>query len=376
MDAARRQLILQGLLEQTREYAVIVLDTEGVIRAWLGASEQIFGFSSDEAAGRPAADLFIAADREKGFDQLELSIARAKGHAEDDRWHLRKDGSRVWVSGHLEAVRDAGGALAGFVKVLRDRTDLRLHVDTLEARLAESRQAAERIRSFLRTLGHELRNPLAPLQNAAAIVQRTNSDPRADKAVDIMLAQLQVLNRLADELMEVARLEAGQVRLKLERQDLRKLLAETHEGFRATAAARGLNLVLMVPKGPLWVGLDKPKLQQAVSNLVSNAIKYTPAGGKVWLRATQEGGDVVLRVEDTGVGIPPELLPRLFDLFSRGASATAVEPGGMGLGLAVVRELVELHGGDVQARSSGPGKGSEFTVRLPALDRQGQGAAG
>ncbi|MFL6693532.1 MAG: ATP-binding protein [Ramlibacter sp.] len=362
---------LQAFLHHTREFAVVVLDADGVVASWIGASQEIFGYSAEEMVGQPGGAIFTAADRQKGFDELEMAIARESGRSEDDRWHVRKDGTKIWVSGSMEAVRDKAGALVGYVKLMRDRTDLRIHVDKLESSLAACEAAARRTRAFLRTLGHELRNPLAPLQNASAILQRTNSDPRGERAIGIVQGQIEVLTRLANDLMDVSRLDAGKVSLVLERQDLRDLLRHAYEAFKEAANEKGLNLILMVPKGPLWVGVDKPKFQQAAANLVSNAIRYTPTGGKVWLKCTQEGRDVLVRVEDSGIGISPELLPRLFDLFSRGESAEDMAPGGMGIGLAVVRELVELHGGDVQARSSGTGKGSEFTIRLPSLDKEG-----
>lgn len=359
---------MENLLRHSREYALIVLDADGTIVRWLGAAQELLGYAAEEIVGKDVGEIFIAADREKGLDELEMLITRERGRSEDDRWHARKDGTRIWISGSMEALRDERGTVIGYLKVLRDRTDMRIHVEKLESRLAACEAAGERTRAFLRTLGHEMRNPLAPLKNAATIIQRTNDDPRADKAVEIILGQIEVLNGMAGDLMDVSRLDAGKVRLDLERHDLRKLLREIHEGFKPTAEDKGLSLILMLPTGPLWVDVDKPKFHQAASNLLTNAVKYTPAGGKVWIKATQEANDILVRVEDTGLGISPELLPRLFDLFSRGQAAQESAPGGMGVGLSVVRELIELHGGSVQARSSGEGKGSEFTVRLRAAE--------
>ena len=359
---------LLDFLRHGREYAVILLDAQARVVQWLGAAQELLGYAADEIVGAGAAAIFTSEDRHQGLDELELAIARERGRSEDDRWHVRKDGTRIWVTGSVHALRDAGGAVTGYVKLLRDRTDLRMHVEKLESRLAACEAAAARTRAFLRTLGHEIRNPLAPLQNAAAIIERTNDNPRAGKAVEIMRGQIQVLTRLAGDLMEVSRLDAGQVKLDRARHDLRKLLRDAYDGIRQTAQDKGLQLVLMVPKAPLWVDVDVPRFQQAASNLIGNAIKYTPAGGKVWIKGTREGGQVLMRVEDTGFGISPELLPRLFELFARGESAVESAPSGMGVGLSVVRELVELHGGSVEARSSGPGKGSEFTIRLPAGD--------
>jgi len=363
---------LHDFLLHNQEYAIIVLDAEGRVTGWLGAAQELLGFTAEEMIGRSGSDIFIAADREKGFDELELAIARGSKRSEDDRWHVRKDGAKVWVSGSMEVRRDQAGEVVGYVKILRDRTDLRMQMDSVEARLASSEAALQRTRAFLRTLGHEIRNPLAPLQTAATIIQRTNDDPRAERALETIIGQIQVLTRLANDLMDVSRLDAGKVHLNLQRTDLRTLLAEAHEALKHTAREKGLNLILMVPKGPLWADVDKTKFHQVISNLVSNAVKYTPAGGSVWIKGTQDGGDVLMRVEDNGVGIRPELLPRLFELFSRGESAEQMAPTGMGVGLSVVRELVELHHGTVQARSAGEGKGSEFTVRLPAADLKGQ----
>jgi PAS domain S-box-containing protein len=362
---------LQHFLQHSREYAVIVLDADGRVVEWLGAAQEVLGYTPQEILGRPASELFVPEDREKGFDELELAIARASGRAEDDRWHRRSDGTKVWVTGSVEAVCDVKGAVTAYVKVLRDRTDLHMQTENLESRLRCCESAAQRTRAFLRTLGHEMRNPLAPLHSAATIVQRTSQDPRADKAVDIIFGQIEVLTRLANDLMEVSRLDGGQLHLNLERHDMRKLLAEAHEAFRAMATDRGLKLILMIPKGPLWVDVDKAKFRQVAHNLVSNAIKYTPRGGSVWIKGTQEAQHVLLRIEDNGMGISPELLPQLFELFSRGTAAEEVAPSGMGIGLAVVRELVALHRGSVQARSSGVGKGSEFTARFPAADLLG-----
>lgn len=366
LDAA-----LEDVLRHGREHAVIVLDATGTIVGWLGAAEELFGYTAEEVLGKSSAEIFTGPDRQRGIDELEMAVTRERGRSEDDRWHARKDGSRIWVTGLMQALRDDSGKVLGYVKILRDRTDLRLHVETLEARLTACEAATRRTRDFLRTLGHEMRNPLAPLQNAATIIQRTNDDPRAEKAVEIILGQIQVLNRLASDLMDVSRLDAGKVKLNLERHDLRDLLRETYEGFKQSAEEKGLSLVLIVPRGPLWVEVDKPKFHQAASNLVSNAVKYTEPGGRIWIKGTQEADDVLMRIEDTGVGISAELLPRLFELFSRGEAAEEAAPSGMGVGLSVVRELIELHGGSVQARSSGAGRGSEFTVRLPAAEADG-----
>ncbi|CAA9419681.1 MAG: Two-component system sensor histidine kinase [uncultured Ramlibacter sp.] len=358
-------LLIEGFLVQTKEYALLCIDPDGTISAWLGAAEEIFGYREDEVVGTPASRLFTPEDRAKGFDVHELEVARRNSRSEDDRWHVRKDGTRIWVTGSVEAIRDSRNQVIGFLKVARDRTDLRAYVDSLENQAQASRAALGRTRAFLRTLGHEMRNPMAPLQSAALILQKTSTDPRGQKATEILLNQIGTLRRLADDLMDASRLDSGQVRLELKTVDLRDMLKQACAGYQAAAREKGVDLQALLPSGALQVQIDPDRFQQVVANLLSNAIKYTPAGGSAWIKATEEGGYVVVRVEDNGLGIRPDLLPKLFDLFTRGDSARDVEPEGLGVGLAVVREITELHGGTVQARSPGPGKGSEFTVRLP-----------
>ncbi len=165
--------------------------------------------------------------------------------------------------------------------------------------------------------------------------------------------------------METARLDTGQVQLNRTREDLRQLVETCVQGHRGAAEEKGVQLEAVLPREPLWVDIDREPMLQVLNNLLSNAIKYTPSGGRVWCKATQEADRLVLRVEDTGMGIDPAVLPQIFDLFTRDPRAEELEPGGLGIGLSVVHQVVRLHGGMVQARSGGRGHGSEFMVRLP-----------
>lgn len=358
--------LLTRYVSQATEHAIIVMDADGTIIAWLGAAERIFGHAADEAVGQAISLIFTAEDKARGFDTYERELARLNSRSEDDRWHLRKDGSRIWVTGALEAVKDDRAELLGYVKLIRDRTDLRAHMEWLENQAQSQESASTRTHLFLSTLGHELRNPLGPLQTSAHIVQRLSTDPRTDKAAEVMISQVGVLARLAEDLMEVSRSQSGKMELDLQRADLRDLLGDTAHALRPGALEKGVQLVCVMPQSPLPVKLDVLRFPRVVLNLVGNAIKYTPAGGTVWIKATQEGNDVLLRVEDTGIGIAPEMLPRIFELFTQERQAKDMVPGGLGIGLAIAKQLVELHGGNVQARSAGTGKGAEFTVRLPA----------
>lgn len=358
------ELLLRSL-SQTHEYAVIVLDPHGAISSWLGAAERVFGYAAGEVVGRPCGILFTPDERARGFDREEIEIALAAGRSNDDRWHVRKDGMAIWVTGTVEPIW-VGGQLAGFVKVCRDRTDLRSQLDSLANEVAAAQAQIHGIKAFIRTLGHELRNPLSPVQMAAQIILDTSDRAKIARAAQTILTQTKTLQRLADDLMEATRLETGSTRLRLALVDLRTLVQQAAEGFQELAAQRQLAIDVVQSHSPLRINADAPRLQQVLLNLMSNALKYTPPGGTVWLKSTQEAGEVVLRVQDTGIGIPPEVLPKIFDLFTRDAAAVETDPAGLGIGLAMVRNIVRLHGGSVQARSAGRGRGSEFTVRLPA----------
>ena len=360
------QDLLDKYLSQAKEHAILCLDAQGILIGWLGAAERILGYTAREVLGQPASLIFTPEDREKHLDRYELRLAAQHPRAEDDRWHLRKDGTRIWVSGSLNAIRSDSGELLGYVKVLRDRTDLRTLLESLENQVAALGQARDKTHRFISTLGHELRNPLSPIQTAANIVQKLSTDPRTDKAVQVILNQVGVLSRLVDDLMEVSRTGAGKIKLDLQSVDLRGVLNEAVFSMRRTASDKGVQLECLMPDSPLEVQLDPQRFQRVVLNLLSNAIKYTPAGGNVWVKATQDGDAILFSVEDNGIGIAPEMLPRIFDLFAQEYQAADLVPGGLGIGLSIVKDLAELHGGSVQARSAGHGRGAEFTVRLPA----------
>jgi PAS domain S-box-containing protein len=356
-------------LQRAEDHALICIDPQEKIIGWLGAAQEILGYAPEEAIGQPAALIFTPEDRDRHFHEYELALARRNSRSEDDRWHLRKDGTRIWVTGSVVAIKDGAGQVLGYVKVIRDKTDLRAQIDLLEKNLDAARKSQERTHLFLSTLGHELRNPLAPIDTAAHIVGRLSTGPAISRAVEVIERQVGVLAKLADDLMEVARAGAGKIKLELVAADLRKVLQQATESMQGQARDKGVHLECVLPEAPLLVDLDGERFQRVVLNLLGNAIKYTPAGGSVWVKATEEGDEVAFRVEDTGVGIAPEVLPRIFDLFTQENRSADLVPGGLGIGLTIVKDLVELHGGSVQARSAGAGKGSEFTVRLPVTRR-------
>jgi PAS domain S-box-containing protein len=354
---------LAELLGTTSEHAVVFLDPEGRVVAWLGAAERLFGYTPDEAMGMPFDRVFVPEDRSLGLHRQEMVVAAASGRSEDDRWHVRKDGSRFWANGLLEVVRKPDGAVAAFCKVLRDRTDVRTQLEALHNRVAALSEQHTRRTHFLIALGHELRNPMAPLVASVAALKRSDDPEVKRRCCATLERQLAVLTRLLDDLSVATHAALGKARLETEPLNLQEALEYAAAGIAPTAAQQGQQLQLLLPPVPFEIEADPARLQQMLANLLGNAVKFTPPGGHIVLSASVEGGMAVIRVEDDGLGIPHEVLPHIFELFTRNDSRDA--PEGLGVGLAVVDELARLHGGGVDARSPGTGKGSVFSLRLP-----------
>jgi len=241
----------------------------------------------------------------------------------------------------------------------------------LERNLKEKTEALadlhRRKDEFLAMLGHELRNPLAPISNAVHLLRLgRNEEPLQQKARTIIERQLTQLTHLVDDLMEVSRITTGRVRLRLDRIIVSGIVERAVQSARPLIDQHRHELTVTLPPKPIWLNADASRLEQVVVNLLTNAAKYTQDGGHIWLSIQEEGSDCVLRVRDTGVGIAPELLPRIFDLFTQAERSLDRSQGGLGIGLALVQRLVEMHHGKVEVHSS-LGQGSEFVVRLPML---------
>ncbi len=350
------------LLDQSEDYALFFTTPEGVVTDWSPGAEHIFGFSAGKIVGENARRLFNSEDLERGAADHEMEVARNARRAEDDRWHVRKDGTRFWGSGVLFALHDPAGNLIAYAKVLRNRTDVKTQTEALENQVGALSNAERQNKVLLATLAHELRNPLAPLANAVHLLRDCPAPPGVLQIID---RQLALLRRLVDDLMEASRIGAGKTELQLAVFDLRDVFHAAVETVRPMVAAREQDFQVIPIAGPVPVNADAQRLEQVFVNLLDNAIKYTPLGGKIVFNITTEGGDAIVRVEDTGVGMSAAVLPKIFDLFTQEHASRAHAAGGIGLGLALVRDLVSLHGGTVQGRSDGRDKGSVFTVRLP-----------
>jgi signal transduction histidine kinase len=247
---------------------------------------------------------------------------------------------------------------------LAEMTRLR---DLLQQR-TEALTAADRQKdAFLATLAHELRNPLAPIRNAVHIMQQKNPpDPEVHWGVDVIDRQLRQMTRLIDDLLDLSRITHNTLDLRQERLDLREVLQTAVETSRPLLEERGHAFVVTLPPEPIVLDADPIRLAQVIANLLNNAAKYTDPGGHIWLTAERQGPEAIVTVRDTGIGIPAELLPRIFELFMQGERPRDGAQDGLGIGLTLVKRIVELHGGAITAHSDGPGTGSAFIVRLPA----------
>jgi PAS domain S-box-containing protein len=292
----------------------------------------------------------------------------------------RSLGIRAYACNPLQTSKELFGTLS-FASRTRDEFDpgtleflatISAYVAVALERLRlvrELRDADRRKDEFLATLAHELRNPLAPIRNAVALLSRSDGDVEAvEQARSVIERQADQMVRLIDDLLDISRISQGKVPLRKERVELAAVVQSAIEAVRPLLEVHGHELTVTLPPGPVWLDADPTRLAQVISNLLNNAAKYTEKGGHIWLIAEQRGGEVVVAIRDTGIGIAAEHLPHIFDMFSQVAPALERSQGGLGIGLALVRGLVELHGGSVDARSGGVGKGCEFIVRLPTAD--------
>ncbi|HEX4964159.1 MAG TPA: ATP-binding protein [Thermoanaerobaculia bacterium] len=379
------------LIEGVSDYAIFMLDPNGIVATWNLGAERIKGYSAREVIGSHFSIFYPEEAVARGWPEHELKVARAEGRFEDYGWRVRKDGSQFWANVIITAIYDHHRDLLGFSKVTRDLTErkraeeeLRQGRDLLEERVRtrtaelmrleqELRQKVEELATadrrkdeFLATLAHELRNPLAPLRHALQLLHLADDDPSLrKKARGVMERQLAQMVRLIDDLLDVSRITRSKLHLRKERMELATAVQSAMETIRPLVETAGHEVTVTLPPEPIHLDADPTRLTQIFTNLLNNAVKFTEAGGHIRLAAERQGNEAVVSVRDTGIGITAEHLPHLFEMFSQVAPALERSTGGLGIGLALVRGLVELHGGSVEAHSAGLGQGSELVVRLP-----------
>lgn len=475
----------RAIIDSATDFAILTLDDLGRITSWNHGAERLLGYAEEEAIGGPASLFFTPEDRAAGAPERELEQARLLGRAEDERWHMRRDGSRFYGSGVVTPLRQDG-----FVKIFRDRTreheatlalatreaEFRTLADTMpqmvwstkpdgsadyvnarwheftgarsgttdgdvwtplihpqdrervsagwrqsvatgepyeiEYRLRrhdgvyrwvlgraqplrdkqgqilrwfgtctdidDSRRAQELMRdadrrkdAFLATLAHELRNPLAPIRTSAHVLTRKDLPPeQAQAAAAVILRQVAQMSRLLDDLLDIARVSSGKLQLQPERVPLRAIVDTAVETANPMIESKGHQLVVHLPPVSPMLLVDPVRLAQVLSNLLINAAKYTESGGRIEVLAQAGGGEVRIAVTDTGIGFSPSVAEELFEMFVQVRRGLVRSDGGLGIGLALARNIVQLHGGSIDARSDGPGLGSTFTIRLPLAAEQ------
>ena len=275
---------------------------------------------------------------------------------------------RIRANGVLYSLNDADGRQIGYSKVLRNRTDLKGQLESQKREILQLQAGEERKNKFITTLVHELRNPLSALSMAAEILKLSPDDPESRTfAVSAIERQVGFSRRLIDDLLDLTRLQKGKLRLNLVSLDLRTVVEQSSEVVKELINSKRQSLHLILGDAPVTVLADADRLQQVFVNLIQNAAKYTQEMGDIWVKLLLEGQEAAVKVEDNGIGISPEVLPGIFDLFAQAESSEEFSRGGLGVGLSVVKELVDLHGGSVQVRSDGLGRGSDFVVRLPLI---------
>lgn len=352
------------LVDGVRDYAIFMLDPQGIVQSWNAGAQAIKGYEPGEIIGRHFRTFYTPEDQQARKPEIELENALAHGRVEDEGWRVRKDGSLFWANVVVTTIRGPAGELRGYTKITRDMSDRR--------RLEELEQSSRRMNEFLAMLAHELRNPLAPIRNAITIMQlEPLASPVLRNCRDVIDRQLTHVTRLVDDLLDVGRLTTGKIKLRKELLRLSDVVARSVETARPLISARRHHLSVEQPEAPVYVNGDPTRLSQVLQNLLVNAAKYTPEGGRIVLRVVPVENFVNVEVTDNGRGLAPDHLNSIFQLFVQAETGTsAAAESGLGIGLTLARSLSEMHGGSLEAASAGLGQGSTFTVRLPAASPQ------
>jgi PAS domain S-box-containing protein len=356
---------LRILLDSVHDYAICSLDLDGNVASWNRGAERVFGYAAEAIIGRNISVFYPPDERDANLPAEHLRAAREDGRFECESLRVRENDSTFDALELLMPMRASDGTPRGFSLVVQDITERKRLEDSLRTR-AEDLAAANRAKEdFLATLSHELRTPLNAMLGWTRLLRMGKLDAAGKaRALETIERNAYVQEQLIADILDVSRIVTGRLRLNLRPIDLAPVLDAAIETLQPSAAAKGVELSCTVRRAGGILG-DPDRLQQVIWNLLSNAIKFTPAGGRVSVTVERIGTSALIAVKDTGEGIKPSLLPFVFDRFTQGDSSVTRAHGGLGLGLSIVRHLVELHGGHVSARSDGPGKGSTFLVTLP-----------
>ena len=364
--------LAQLMLRDSRQHGVFFYDYTSRITGWSEGAHFITGWTAAEVLGQPTAIFWTPEDNKHQLAEHEVDTIRIVGVAENERWHMRKDGSQFWCSGVSLALRDPVGRHSGFVKIFRDSTNLRARIKYLENVAQECDVRMKEKDVFTGMVAHEMRNPLSPLKTSIELLKRLPADSaRLASPISVMSRQVVFLEKLIEDLIDVTRVQTGKMSISYETVILQEVLFEALHHCSEAAEAKGLRVHHVMPPVAIYVEADPQRLMQVTLNLLNNSIKYTSSGGDIWLVATVDQTHFICSIKDNGQGISPDLLPKIFDILTQASNPDAGRGAGLGLGLAVVKEIVSQHQGNVEVRSDGPDKGSEFIIRIPVRRSRG-----
>jgi PAS domain S-box-containing protein len=362
--------IYQMMVEAVRDYAIFLLDPAGYIATWNAGAERLKGYSADEIIGQHFSVFYPKEAREIGHPQHELEIATAEGRFEEEGWRIRKDGTAFWANVVITAVHDDAGELIGFAKVTRDLTErrnaeVRAIADARRVAQAESANIAKS--EFLTAMSHELRTPLNAIGGYTELLSLGLGGPVTNEQTDYLeriRRSQQHLLRIISDLLNFSRIETGQLKYDITQFSLRDVIRAVVPLTEQQARTKGVSLIIEEDDQDCIALADRPKTDQILLNLLSNAVKFTAAGGKIRVSCTAQDRLALIKVTDTGVGIPTDKLASIFEPFVQLGRSLSSAHEGTGLGLAISRDLARAMKGDLTVTSVA-GEGSTFTIALP-----------
>ena len=378
-----RAAIFHLLAESVRDYAIFAQDANGSILSWNQGVKAILGYDEDEFVGKHVSIIFAPEDIEHGEVDDQMREAEITGQALDQKWHVRRDGSRFWADGLLIPLADGDGNLRGYARALRDETRQKQSEDERDEILGRERAArrrAELLREsleraqrekdeFLALLAHELRNPLSAILGWLVILRQGKCDDQLlAKGLDTIERSARTQDRIIEDVFDLSRINSGNLKINAEPMLLNEAVAQAVDSIRPAAQAKRISLETEVNTESIFILGDHDRIKQAVINILSNAVKFTPKGGSVLVILSPSDPIARIIIQDNGQGFSAEFGPRIFERYAQANKDSTDGRSGLGLGLSLVREIVEQHGGKVTAESEGEGRGATFSVYLPVID--------
>lgn len=365
------------IVDSAKDYVIFTLNLNGLVTSWNTGAERVLGYAEAEIVGRDARIIFTPEDIEQGKADRELQLALTQGQTDNERWHVRQDGSRFWGSGLVMTLQDEAGTVQGLVKIMQDKTTERQNAAEREQLLQQEQAArteadrANRVKDeFLAVLSHELRSPLNPILGWTRLLKGGKLDAtRQREALETIERNAKLQTQLIEDLLDISRIMQGKLSLTVTPISLTFVITAAIETVRLVAEAKQIQILLDLTTETTLIFGDVIRLQQVVWNLLTNAVKFTPNGGRVIVELRQIEQLAQIRVIDTGKGIDAQFLPYVFEYFRQADATTTRKFGGLGLGLAIVKQIVEMHGGTVQVASLGEDQGATFTVQLPLIQQ-------